>query len=123
MPLRVVMIMRKSYKNIASLLMAAMLLPALAQARDLPSNLEPLEDIPPPSISTEENADEPVITIIKKENETIEEYRVGGQLYMLKITPKHGVPYYMHREDQEGAWINDGPNPPLSVPKWTIFTF
>ncbi|MDP2153241.1 MAG: DUF2782 domain-containing protein [Methylotenera sp.] len=115
--------MRKSYKNIASLLMAAMLLPALAQARDLPSNLEPLEDIPPPSISTEENADEPVITIIKKENETIEEYRVGGQLYMLKITPKHGVPYYMHREDQEGAWINDGPNPPLSVPKWTIFTF
>lgn len=115
--------MRKSYKNSGSLLIAIMLLPALAQAKDLPTNLEPLEDIPPPSISAEENADEPVITIIKKENETIEEYRVGGQLYMLKITPNHGVPYYMHREDQEGAWINDGPNPPLSVPKWTIFRF
>jgi hypothetical protein len=117
------MIMRKTYKNIASLLMAAMLLPALAQAKDLPSNLEPLEDIPPPSIGAEENPDEPVITIIKKEGETIEEYRVGGQLYMMKITPKHGVPYYMHREDQDGAWVNDGPNPPLVIPKWTIFRF
>jgi hypothetical protein len=123
MLLRVVIIMRKSNKNLASLFIAAMLFPALLQAKDLPANLEPLEDIPPPSISAEENPDEPVITIIKKEGETIEEYRVGGQLYMMKITPKHGVPYYMHREDQDGAWVNDGPNPPLVIPKWTIFTF
>ncbi len=123
MLLRVVIIMRKNYKNLASLLIAAMLLPALAQAKDLPSNLQPLEDIPPPSISAEDNPDEPVITIIKKQGETIEEYRVGGQLYMMKITPKHGVPYYLHREDQDGAWVNVGPNPPLSVPKWTIFRF
>lgn len=123
MPLRVVIIMRKSNKNLASLFIAAMLFPALLQAKDLPANLEPLEDIPPPSISTEDNPDEPVITIIKKQGETIEEYRVGGQLYMMKITPKHGVPYYLHREDQDGAWVNVGPNPPLSVPKWTIFRF
>jgi len=72
MLLRVVIIMRKNYKNLASLLIAAMLLPALAQAKDLPSNLQPLEDIPPPSISAEDNPDEPVITIIKKQGETIE---------------------------------------------------
>jgi hypothetical protein len=123
MPLRVVIIMRKSNKNLASLFVAAMLFPALLKAKDLPSNLEPLEDIPPPSISAEEGTDEPVITIIKKPGETIEEYRVGGQLYMMKITPNHGVPYYLHREDQDGPWVNVGPNPPLSVPKWTIFRF
>jgi len=117
------MMMRKSYKNLSALLLAALLAPMLLQARELPSNLQPLEEIPPPSISSEDVPDEPEVTIVKKNGETIEEYRVGGQLYMMKVTPKHGVPYYLHREDQDGAWVNVGPNPPLSIPKWTIFRF
>jgi hypothetical protein len=88
-----------------------------------PADLQPLEDIPPPAISNDQNADEPEITIVKKKGETIEEYRVNGQLYMMKITPAHGVPYYMHKEDQNGGWVNDGPNQPLIIPKWTLFRF
>ena len=115
--------MYKNHKMIGTLLLGLMLAPMLVQGKDRPADLQPLEDIPPPTISNEAEPDEPQITIIKKEGETIEEYRINGQLYMLKITPVHGVPYYLHKEDQDGGWTNTGPNPPLSIPKWTIFRF
>lgn len=120
----------KGWKNLGLLLLTLVFvqLPVAAlakepQAVEPPAGLQPLEDIPPPIISNEENADEPQITIIKKKGETIEEYRIGGQLYMMKVTPAHGVPYYMHKEDQDGGWLMDGPNQPLSIPKWTLFRF
>jgi hypothetical protein len=115
--------MRKIHLSLA-LLLAFMALPVVAADNKAPpADLQTLEELPPPAISNEENADEPQITIIKKGEETIEEYRIGGQLYMLKITPAHGVPYYLHKEDQDGAWINNGPVQPMSIPKWTIFRF
>ena len=93
-----------------------------------PNNLEPLEDVPPPpkvrdGEVLEDPAIEPQITIRKKGAETIEEYRINGEMYMMKVTPEHGVPYYLHKEDQQGGWVNIGPNPPLSIPKWIIFRF
>lgn len=121
--------LRSIWKNSALLLaLVAMQLPLLAaaetpQAKTPPADLQPLEDIPPPAITNDQNADEPQITIIKKKGETIEEYRINGQLYMMKVTPAHGVPYYMHKEDQNGGWLMDGPTQPMSIPKWTIFRF
>ncbi|WP_026361972.1 MULTISPECIES: DUF2782 domain-containing protein [Methylotenera] len=93
-----------------------------------PDNLEPLEQVqPPPKVVDGEALDdpaiEPQITIRKKGADTIEEYRIGGEMYMMKVTPAHGVPYYLHKEDSSGNWINDGPNKPLSVPKWILFRF
>lgn len=113
------------WKNSAILLLLGLMqIPLLARAGTPPSDLQPLEDVPPPpAITNDKNADEPQITIIKKKGETIEEYRINGQLYMMKVTPAHGVPYYLHKEDQNGGWVNDGPNQPLSIPKWTIFRF
>lgn len=123
--------MRTSYKKLGLLLLtlAFVQLPLLVEAKEPPANLQPLEDIPPPPLAKEGGAlerdatDEPQITIIKKKDETVEEYRINGQLYMLKVTPAHGVPYYMHKEDQNGGWLMDGPNQPMSIPKWTIFRF
>ena len=98
-----------------------------------PANLELLEEVQPPpdtlnnaagnAPDIEEGAIEPQITIRKKGSETVEEYRINGEMYMMKVTPAHGVPYYLHKEDSNGVWINDGPNPPLSVPKWILFRF
>ncbi|MGZ8258606.1 MAG: DUF2782 domain-containing protein [Methylotenera sp.] len=113
-------------KSLGMLLLVSipMQLPLVALAKEPPANLQPLEEIPPPTIGTDENvAGEPQITIVKKKGETIEEYRINGQLYMIKVTPAHGVPYYMHKEDQDGGWLMDGPNQPLSIPKWTLFRF
>ncbi len=95
-----------------------------AYAAERPAQLQPLEDVPPPPKVLEgEPMEEPQITIRKKGEDTIEEYRVHGELYMMKVTPKSGVPYYLHKEDQGSDWVNVGPNPPLSVPKWILFRF
>jgi hypothetical protein len=110
----------------------ATVLPALMLANmslaAQPDNLEPLEQVqPPPKVVDGEAMDdpaiEPQITIRKKGSETIEEYRINGEMYMMKVTPAHGVPYYLHKEDSNGAWVNVGPNAPLSVPKWILFRF
>lgn len=103
-----------------------LMLPMLALAADnIPPDLEPLPDVPPPLMMLDgEGVDEPEVTIIKKDDQTVEEYRINGELYMLKITPSHGVPYYLQKEDRDGGWSRfDGVSPPLSIPKWVIFRF
>ena len=42
---------------------------------------------------------EPQITITKRGNDQVEEHRVNGKLYMMKVTPNHGVPYYLVDDD------------------------
>lgn len=122
--------MRKIYQNFVFLLaFVAVQLPLVAlaeapKAATPPAGLQPLEEIPPPTIIGDDQLSaEPEVTIVQKKGETVEEYRINGQLYMMKVTPAHGVPYYMHKEDQNGGWLMDGPNQPLSIPKWTIFRF
>jgi len=116
--------MFKNHKVTGALLLGLMLMPLFAQSAETPKNLQPLEEIPPPKLSTDADPDEPEVTIVKKGNgETVEEYRMNGELYMMKVTPSNGVPYYLYKEDQDGGWTNSGPNPPLVIPKWTIFRF
>ena len=115
--------MIKTNKSLWIVLLGLFMLPMLLQAKELPPDLEPLEEIPPPKISGDADVGEPEVTIIKKETETIEEYRINGELYMMKITPANGTPYYLHKEDQNGEWVNSSPIPPMSIPKWTIFRF
>jgi len=120
---------RNAMQKVKLILLILCLLPALSLAggKSRPDNLQPLEEIPPPPMvdgnPAEELALEPEITIRKKDKETVEEYRINGQLYMMKITPDHGVPYYLHKDDQDGSWINDGPAKPFSIPKWILFRF
>lgn len=67
---------------------------------------------------------EPQVTIKKREGDTVEEFRVGGTLYMIKVTPSHGVPYYLMDRQGDGNFARvDAPAPPLSVPQWVIGTF
>lgn len=96
-----------------------------AEKSQIPSNLEPLPEAmaPPGAIEGDVN-EEPEVTIVKKGDETVEEYRVHGELYMQKITPSHGVPYYLLKEDQEGGWSKlDDIAKPVAIPKWVIFRF
>ncbi len=90
-----------------------------------PSDAEIIDEVPsPPKVQDGEVLEgEPEVIIRKKEKKTVHEYRMNGELYMMKIIPDHGVAYYLYREDQHSDWVNVGPNPPLAVPKWTLFTF
>jgi hypothetical protein len=47
----------------------------------------------PPRCRTDA-AGEPEVTITKQAEQTVEEYRANGRLYMIKITPKM-APYYL----------------------------
>src|SRR5450759_3007429 len=60
-------------------------------AKPVPNNLEPL---PPPPVMDGTSDNEPEVTITKETEQTVEEYRAGGKLYMIKIIPKVGKPYY-----------------------------
>lgn len=39
--------------------------------------------------------------------DTIEEFRVGGQLRMVKVTPARGAPFYMYDRDGDGRMDSD----------------
>lgn len=111
--------------RIRNLAFLALSLPLLASAADAPPQLEPLPEPPPPPPGYEPDpASEPQVTIIKRGEDTIEEYRVNGQLYMMKVTPSHGVPYYLVKETIDGGWARmDGPGERLAIPQWVIFNF
>ncbi len=57
-------------------------------------------ELPLPVQSDEEM--EPDITIIRKGKKTIEEYRVNGRLYMIRVKPDIGPPYYLIDTDGDG---------------------
>lgn len=106
------------------LLVLALWLPLMASAAGIPDNLEPLPEPPPPPAGMEGDVPEPDVTITKKGEDTVEEYRINGELYMMKVTPKGGTPYYLTKDDENAGWSrNDGVAQPISIPKWVLFRF
>jgi len=83
-----------------------------------------VEPPPPPPMSADESADEPQVTITKQTEQTVEEYRSGGKLYMIKITPKHGIPYYLVDDRGDGKFARqESLDSGLRVPRWIIKRF
>lgn len=77
-----------------------------------------------PSTPYPGDAVEPEVTITETETEVIYEYRIKGKLYMVKIDPLVGAPYYLFDTDGDGeldAEEDRGPN--LSVPQWLLFSW
>ena len=67
---------------------------------------------------------EPQVTIIRSEAETREEVRMGGELKFVKVTPRHGVPYYLVPQGGGGTFIRrNSLDPSLSVPLWVLFSW
>ena len=106
------------------LLLSGFSLTALA-AQPVPANLEPLP--PPPAYDAGPDAvpqEEPEVTITKQTEQTVEEYRVGGKLYMIKITPKIGVPYYLVDDKGDGKFARmESLDSGIRVPRWIIHRF
>lgn len=84
------------------LLLSLFALPAFA-VDERPPTVEPLPEVPepPPAVESGEVM-EPDITIIRKGKETIEEFRRGGKVYMIKVIPDIGPPYYFIDTDSDG---------------------
>lgn len=107
---------------LAFLLLSSLSLSAFAQP-PVPSNLEPLP--PPPAFDADEApVDEPEVTITTEKEQTVEEFRANGKLYMIKITPKHGVPYYLIDDRGDGKFARqEALDSGLRVPRWVIHKF
>ncbi len=104
-------------------------LPGLAQAQSAPparpANLQPVPDPPPPPPGYElDPALEPQVTILKRGTDTVEEYRVAGKLYMIKVTPASGPSYYMIDEKGDGRFTRqDSFDSGIRPPMWVIHSW
>jgi Protein of unknown function (DUF2782) len=113
-------------------------LPANAAPPPLPANAAP-PPLPPgavsaatasssansaPPIDYKGESDEPQVTIIHKDTETVEEVRVGGELRYIRVTPRRGPPYYLVPTGN-GRTFNrmDSLGTGLSVPMWLLFSW
>ncbi|MCL2076717.1 MAG: DUF2782 domain-containing protein [Betaproteobacteria bacterium] len=99
-------------------------LPLFAKGQE-PADATPLEVPPPPTDIRpfDDSIEEPEVTIRRDERGVVEEYRVGGQLYMLKIIPDVGEPYFLIDRGGKGHFEAHNPGRDISVPMWLIGTF
>ena len=95
-----------------------------ARAEDRPKALEPLPDLEPAPAGQPDSGLEPQITIVQKSDEKVEEYRIRGRLYKMKVTPKTGKPYWLVDDRGDGQFIrSDNLDSGLRVPRWVIRRF
>ena len=112
--------MRFRPATLFSTLTFAVTLAAFAQ-KPPPANPEPPP--PPPEIAGDPDL-EPQVTIVRRQTETIEEYRVNGRLTMVKVIPKTGRPYYLVANGADGTFIRrDSLDSGIKVPMWLLFSF
>src|SRR6056300_312049 len=75
-----------------------------------------LEEVPSPPNTLESGYEyEPEINIRKEGTKRIEEHRINGNLYYIKVTPEGFPPYYPVRETEGGDWIRQDDLKPLVV--------
>ena len=55
------------------------------------------------------------------DGDRIDEYRVQGQLQVVKVTPKRGAPYYLIDRDGDGRLDSSKGEGPVSPVMWKLF--
>jgi Protein of unknown function (DUF2782) len=76
----------------------------------------------PQTVLAEEPEPSGEVTIQGNGNNIVEELRVNGRLYAIRVTPKRGLPYYLVDSDGDGNLetrkndIDSG----LLIPAWVI---
>ena len=109
-------------RHLILVLLSAVALNVAAQTR--PPKLEPIPEPPPPPAGSLNEALEPQVTITKRGEDKVEEFRMSGKLYMLKVTPPHGTPYYLIDEQGQGVMTRrESFESGNRVPMWVIGTF
>ena len=78
---------------------------------------------PPPDLANDAEL-EPQVTIIRRENDVLEEVRIQGELRFVKVTPRNGRPYYLIPDAGGNAFLRrDSLDISLKVPMWVLFSF
>ena len=78
-------------------------------------------ELPLPEVIMDGEVIEPEVKIIKQEEGTVYEYRINGQLYMVKIQPIKGPAYYLVDRDGDGEFDSRSTDPAkITVPQWIL---
>jgi hypothetical protein len=102
-------------------------LAAAAQSTERPKPpTVPLEDLPPPPpMITTQPEPEPQVTQRNDADQSVQEYRLKGKLYMMRVTPKNGPPYVLMDLKGDGTFtrqenaLDNG----VRVPQWVLMEF
>lgn len=67
----------------------------------------------------------PQVRVRDYENRTVEEFSVNNNVYMIRITPAVGAPYYLVDSDGSGdmEWNRGRPGFDTQVPQWTLMSW
>ncbi|MDR1854685.1 MAG: DUF2782 domain-containing protein [Azoarcus sp.] len=80
----------------------------------------------PAAAASEEEALQPLeeelpqVTVVKRGEDTVTEFRLRGKLYLIKVTPLNGPEYYLVDREGRGQWIRDDNAMHLAVPTWVL---
>lgn len=75
---------------------------------------------PPPESEAPSVEVEPEVRIVTKGQEIHEEYRIHGQLYMIKVKPAKGPPYYLIDPEGRGQFRRSEFQPSVTPPQWVL---
>ncbi len=107
-------------RNCFALFLALLLNGAAVAAApsDRPPDLKPVPDGPPGP------EDVPAVTIKPSPQGRVIEYRANGKLYMLKVIPRVGKPYYLIDSRGDGQFARqEGLDSGMRPPMWVIKEF
>lgn len=107
-------------------LLCILLASFVCQAEQSPPEISPAPEPPdlPMPVESGETL-EPDITIIRRGDKTIQEYRLNGKIYKVKIIPDIGPAYYMIDPDGDGnlevrqSDLEKG----IKVQQWEIYSW
>jgi hypothetical protein len=105
---------------------AALAAQAQSQARPRPPGTTTLEEPPPmPLVEADPAAARPQVTVRTEGDQEIAEYRIGGKLYMMRVTPKNGRPYTLIDQKGDGTFAKQDNTltPHMLVPQWVLLEF
>ena len=68
---------------------------------------------------------EPEITITHRGKERVEEYKINNRVYMIKVTPAKGYPYYLIDSSGNGSFDTrrNQLGPDVTVPQWVLLNW
>ena len=89
-----------------------------------PPKSEPLPQPPPPPDVIGDPELESQVTIVRRDEQVVEEVRVKGELRYMRVTPRHGRPYFLIPDVNGATFIRrDSLDSSLKVPMWVLFSF
>lgn len=101
------------------LLLATLLVASLTAYADTPAVVPPPPPLKPATIS----GPEPEVKVFQNGPDTVEEYRMNGKLYMVKVSPQGAPAYYLLDNEGKGTLQRVSPNQPPRTPSWVLMTF